>query len=474
MGDKKEGDIITTLMVPSSEDAFTKSTIQTTNSIKKATAKHSDKMQAGAYYEGVFRPFLLTTFEDELPRIEDFNVHPNENRPFYPEFTWNCKDDDIWYGFIIVDDVQINHQYHKSLIHIPLNTPKKTTKTTSLNPGNKTKGLYDKDWYSHINNTNSEALGKSLEYNLKDREAAFDPEGLAGWCHRFTGGGEEDVKAPNIGKISSVDDPGSTIDYPNTSPNKEMSLVMHIIPDHQTLPSSQTQYLFDDMGGVEYHSVTGESDRLHYFKVYIDIIGYVIVEICPDNCNETSSGVTVDGSNARVILTSKTIVPMDGDTPTNIIVTLDASLKRNNVKLFINGKLEDTTGRAYTDTTRASSNRWPFNVGMNSDALNNTFKLGNIGSYRDYGNYTAQPYKGKMEEVVYYPICIYPVDVDSGNFIFEKPLKELSGNNTSRSLSAKLFVKDYHNIRGTTSKTVATAPSVAWRKSAPLFTSGSD
>ena len=85
-----------------------------------------------------------------------------------------------------------------------------------------------------------------------------------------------------------------------------------------------------------------------------------------------------------------------------------------------------------------------------------------------------EPYKGRMEEVVYYPICIYPVDVDSGKFILEKPFRELSADNKSKSYSARLFVKDYHNIRGTTKREVASTASVAWRKSVPLFTEASD
>ena len=99
--------------------------------------------------------------------------------------------------------------------------------------------------------------------------------------------------------------------------------------------------------------------------------------------------------------------------------------------------------------------------------------LGNLQSARTPAS-QPEPFRGKMEEVVYYPICIYPVDVDSGRFIFEKPLRELSADNKSRSYSARLFVKDYHNIRGTSKKEVASTPSVSWRKSVPLFTEASD
>ena len=99
-----------------------------------------------------------------------------------------------------------------------------------------------------------------------------------------------------------------------------------------------------------------------------------------------------------------------------------------------------------------------------------------VGNVRSLRTPTSQgePFKGRIEEVVYYSKCIYPVNVESGEYILEKPLKELSGNNQSKSYSARLFVKDYHNIRGTTIDKVASSPSVAWRKSVPLFTEASD
>ena len=121
VGKKKEGDILTTLLAPSAETSFTKLTIYTTESKTKWSNK--------SHYGGVFSPFLLTTFEDKLPILEDFEVRPNEERPFNPHFTWKCKESDVWYGFIIVDDKYIHNQYHKAFLHLPLNIPKKSNKT---------------------------------------------------------------------------------------------------------------------------------------------------------------------------------------------------------------------------------------------------------------------------------------------------------------------------------------------------------
>ena len=123
--------------------------------------------------------------------------------------------------------------------------------------------------------------------------------------------------------------------------------------------------------------------------------------------------------------------------------------------------------------TLATSNRWPFDTKMATNSETGVITVGNVRSNRKV-NSQDEPYRGRMEEIVYYNKCIYPVDVKSGEFIFEKPLKELAGDNQSKSYSARLFVKDYHNIRGTTIDKVASSPSVSWRKSVPLFTEASD
>ena len=476
-GGKKEGDILTTIMAPKAISSFVKTTIATTESTTKATADDDWYLHGSAHYEGVFRPFLLTTFRDELPVIEDFNISPTEGREFFPKFTWKCSDDDIWYGFIIVDDKMIHHQYQNAVLHMPLNTPKVSNKAPNVLAGKKTSDI--PDWYSWVNDINGTSWAKKLSpttpftyplfYQLEDLELAFDPEGLSGWCHRFTQPtGNEAVNALNLFSTNADVD---AFGFRGTCPQKEMSLILHVTPDYTAYPSTQNQMLFDNGGGVVYGD--GIPDSLKFFKVYIDVNGYVAVEICPTNCQETSNEEAVSGTPSKVVLKSVSLIPVDGVTPTNIIVTLDAGLKKNNLKLFINGKLEDTTGKSYTDMTLSTSNRWPFDTKMSTGSTTSMITIGNVRSLRKV-NSQSEPFRGRMEEVVYYNKCIYPVDVDSGEFILEKPLKELAGNNQSKSYSARLFVKDYHNIRGTTTDKVASTTSTSWRKSTPLFTEASE
>ena len=48
-------------------------------------------------------------------------VAPNEEDPFYPIFTWEAGDDDLWYGFLLLGNKEIFHQYDGAIAHIPLN-----------------------------------------------------------------------------------------------------------------------------------------------------------------------------------------------------------------------------------------------------------------------------------------------------------------------------------------------------------------
>ena len=92
------------------------------------------------------------------------------------------------------------------------------------------------------------------------------------------------------------------------------------------------------------------------------------------------------------------------------------------------------------------------------------------------GNRVVGGFSGKIEEVVVYNKVIYPVDPALGEFTLTKPLPEVSYDrnfNVSSPLTwnAKLFVKDYHNIRGRSPEEVAQSPNISWAKTSfPLFT----
>ena len=78
-------------------------------------------------------------------------------------------------------------------------------------------------------------------------------------------------------------------------------------------------------------------------------------------------------------------------------------------------------------------------------------------------------FDGKLEEIVVYDKCIYPVIPAVPEFTLTKPISELASGSSiaqSKSHTAKLFIKDYHNIRGKSENEVASTKQVSWRKAA--------
>ena len=71
-------------------------------------------------------------------------------------------------------------------------------------------------------------------------------------------------------------------------------------------------------------------------------------------------------------------------------------------------------------------------------------------------------FAGMIEEVVVYDKCLYPVDVASGEAVIKKEFSELNTASlaTGKPLVARLFIKDYHNIRGTTSVDICSSHQV--------------
>ena len=168
--------------------------------------------------------------------------------------------------------------------------------------------------------------------------------------------------------------------------------------------------------------------------------------------------------NSKFVTLTSPAVSVDGETPCNIILTFDRTLKAGNCKLYVNGKLEDQSGFIGTANVTAGGNNWkkgsylrggtdPFRIGASRDTNGTETPAATFG------------FDGRIEEVVVYKKVLYPIVPSDGSFILDKPLRELSGG-SAVSYSAKLFLKDYHNIRGSTTDEVAASPPVSFRKAA--------
>ena len=345
--------------------------------------------------------YMLTVLKDELMEKPDLSVNPDTDNAFYPKFKWSQSSKDAWYGFLIVDDENIENQYKNAVIHYPFNES----------------GSHGKAASAPVESISGHATTIS--------GALYDVEGLAGNCLRFDGANDVVICTPS---------PAADPTYDGTADTQtEMSVVAHIVPDA-------------DISGENIIISQYDDNTKEKFKITL-------------NASKQIEAVVVMKASSLInaTLTSSSIIPTNGETPTSIILTVDTTLKSGNVKLYINGKLEDLTGASLAAGT---TNNWETGTVINGG--NASLHIGRSAS--SSGNYG---FDGKIEEVVVYKKCIYPVVPNVTEFLFTKPSSELvSGQSLAQSKSntAKLFVKDYHNIRGSTEAEVASSSQVSWRK----------
>jgi hypothetical protein len=134
-------------------------------------------------------------------------------------------------------------------------------------------------------------------------------------------------------------------------------------------------------------------------------------------------------------LTSQTITPRDGTTPMMIAVVFNTASKQP-CKLYINGKLEDFSLTGTTLFIQTGQNLY---IADNSAA--------------------SLPYYGKMEEVLIFGREVsFPTE--AGQFVMGgETLSSFDG----KTIHAKLFICDYHNIRGKGDDEICSTSPLAWR-----------
>ena len=253
-----------------------------------------------------------------------------------------------------------------------------------------------------------------LETSGAGNTPSYHAEGLAGNAVYFDGGSDY-IKSGT----------GNASDW--SSITNEMSIVLHCIPD-ATQPSAS--------GGAEIIQQT------NWTKIQV-------------NSSRQVEFYVYSAANRYVKCVSSSLIPSDDDTPFNIIATFDATLDTGNLKLFFNGILEDQSGVVVSaHGSDAEFTGWIQNTNRASNA--NYFQIGG-------------GIAGRVEEVVVYNKCIYPVVPEDSKFIFTKPISELKTGVSiaeSKSNVARLFVKDFHNIRGGLTNQVRASENISWRKAA--------
>ena len=159
----------------------------------------------------------------------------------------------------------------------------------------------------------------------------------------------------------------------------------------------------------------------------------------------TSTGFGIKLHNGNVVaylhgdaITSTSLIPCDNQTPLSVIVTYEKDSKIGpDLRLYVNGAMEDY--KLASDPCASSA----------ANLL-----LGGSGS--------SGTYRGSMEEIVIYNKAIPIIESDSEYLYNPSELTEVSGDDFITHHS-RLFIMDYHNIRGLNRKQVASSNQVSWK-----------
>jgi len=383
-----------------------------------------------------YKPALIWQFHDELPSVSKLVVSPAFNAlekdvNLYElttenlnslKFTWEEEGDDIWYRMLMVDTEAIPDKYHKCSFHMPLNEFKASTQS-----GNKPQFPAYKFYNYTSGSLNLPPTGGSTKTSTS-AACRTSIEGLAGYAFL----GQSADSTPAEGKVPEVAFGTSANQNILLSGMSEYTFVIHGIP----ATSDAGNYMFTqgDQGGWS------SADSFY-------------VKLNPDKKVEVTHGA--------ITLTGTSIQLCDGETPLSVIVTFktgDVQSGRQPLELYVNGVLEDydtTTGTAAVD-----SGEWGV-VGAlyNTDDAKNTYT-----------------WEGLLEEVLIYKKR-WAVVPQGGEYIFNSETlleKANIGAGTGytaagkwQTQNAKLFVFDYHNIRGRASDVVAQSNLVGWKVTTP-------
>ena len=441
------------------------------------------------------------------------------------KFTWNEQDDDIWYRYFIVSSGAVQNKYAHARLWIPLNEqPADTnlwnplenkyyvydvvsgTSTTLTNGGGSyyslstlgttgaavgaraagTYNLTPADYNTDVeqfpalytsganlqvvvngagaatatitNNGGEGYFAKVGSTNLSNPPQITIPDsklgngGAADLTLGRTGGGGTDstigtvttsVTSDLIGisnwapefdqtEYSYLTLPsGGNFDFPmaSTAETEEFSVVVHCTPDTSLLGGASSQYNYILSKS---YSTKGSTTYQDGFAMWIS--------------GANANAPYIVFNHATTELVSRTPIDLDGSA-FSIIYTY----KKNNSSgpdsnLYINGVLE-----AYEESA----------VGLGTTDRNLIIGGALSGSSATVVNTTTQ-FKGSIEEIILYNTEII-VPQKSQEYIYNtSDLLDISSNKLITH-NTRLFLFDYHNIRGKSAKEVTASNQVAWR-----------
>ena len=383
---------------------------------------------SGTIGADVYKPTFIWHYYDKLPNIKDFQIKPTvdvlkEGVNLYDlttanlnsvNFTWSEESEgDIWYRMLMVDTETIPHKYHKARVWAPLNEQNTPTAVTTA---------VTKTWYADISTNYGLTVSTTGPFDgTKGSEVLQTIDGLSGFSSFLL---SSSTAANGILGISGSATAGT--EAANTTEGlrglSEYTFVIHVVPE---AANNRLKYVFSQGNGGSSTTNAGG------FDCSFSNLGQIVVR---------HSGTAMTGTTA---------CPADGETPTSVIVTYSsgASARQEgpDLQMFVNGKRENYV---------INSSLAPIDAKDGSATENILFAA-------DFNS--ANIFKGKIEEVIIYEKAWKVVETENQYTLPTTALADTNSSNIPLTNNAKLFLFDYHNIRGKEATEVCESNQISWR-----------
>ena len=351
-----------------------------------------------------YRPHLLWTYKDELPVVSNLTVAPtidviNEETDLYSLTNENLN------ALKFNWDEEADDVWYRMLFISDGDIPNKYTNSTFWLPLNDKPTTINSStthsWYNNVDNTsgNADIVGSLTRSNI---------EGLQGYNTVFASGGTTSGTITISGQTHTF-----------VSGMSEYTIQAHCVPS--TNDKGKNGYILSydkaSAGGLE---------------IWLNSAGRV---------QAAFSGTASNLSGTSIAS------PYDGQTPTSIILTFQSGSNTGpDAELYVNGIREAYNNRANPVTISGN-----LVIGASGGAAGQT-------AAQSSGNF-----RGSIEEIVLWNKK-YEIPPEAGEYIYDTAnIEDINTSRDQLSHSARMFVFDYHNIRGKNANEVAKTNMTSWR-----------
>ena len=366
------------------------------------------------------RPIMYWEYKDTLPKLsaplqvepvyniltgrgsDKINLYDLDREELNAvKFTWEEESDDILYRLLYIDTGSIQDKYANMDFHAPINE--------IPNTNSQVKGYFY---------TGGSSVGTEFTAVTNRRIT-----GSAGWAWNGTG---------NVGLSADL----------NTSPwwgNTEATFIAHCIPNETGASSSVMTLMSDYL-----------DDTLDWGSVHMRL-----TKGAGANTDVTPKITLVSGTGVRTgkeyTLTSDYTFKNDGESPVFMVVTFNANLPTDNVKMYVNGVLAAKSAGNW-----ASGNALNTNSGVPAASTNTR-----IGFYKPGSSSATNYFHGTIQEVLVHNKELH-VPTSANEYVLPTDYLPDMDSGTELKYNARLFLFDYHNIIGSAADEVCSSNTVRW------------